>query len=202
MGDGNVASSPSKDGNIEVQPSPVEPPKSRLTVSGSDMPILVLRLGQWSVYASGAPSLIVWLENREADEGECCAPIWGIVATVRYRDSNGTALAKIARAYWLNEPGSKVNLGVGDRKAIVLGTAHGSTWKAYENSYEPPIQLGPAFRIPHFPSPKVFELAVDKKLAMDVSIVAIGTGQTLKKFSVEYLDKGDHDKKVTVSETL
>jgi hypothetical protein len=95
-----------------------------------------------------------------------------------------------------------VNLGAGDRKAIVLGTVYGSTWKAYENSYEPPIRLGPSFRIPHFPSPKVFELAVEKKLVMDVSIVILETGKTIKKFVVEYHDKGADGKKVTVEQTL
>jgi hypothetical protein len=51
-------------GGIMVNGERVGPalPKLKLTVTGSEMPILILRLGQWSVYASGTPSVIVWLE--------------------------------------------------------------------------------------------------------------------------------------------
>lgn len=177
-------------------------PSHRLFISGSEMPILVLILGQWSVYASGIPSVIVWVENKEADEGQYCESISGVIAVVSYRDTKGTPLGKVARAYWLNEPGSKVDLGVGDRKAILLGTVDGTLWKAYENSYEPPIRLGRPVGIPHFPNPKTFEIAVNRKLVMGVSIIDQGTGRTIKKFEVEYLDKGVHDKMVTVRETV
>ena len=61
----------------------------------------MFRMGHWSIYASGTPSVIVWVENKAANEGESCEAISGVVAAISYRDSDGRTLAQITRAYSL-----------------------------------------------------------------------------------------------------
>jgi hypothetical protein len=183
-------------------PPSTEPPKLRLSICGSEMPILMFRMGHWSIYASGTPSVIVWVENKAANEGESCEAISGVVAAISYRDSDGRTLAQIARAYWLNDPASQIDIGAGERKAIVLGTLYGRDWKVYENSYIPPIRLASAPELPHFPAPREFTVVFNNTLVIVVSIINVEMRKTIKKFTVEFLDKGGGDRTITVNEHI
>ncbi len=145
---------------------------------------------------------IAWVHNPAAEEGEAGSLIRSAVASLTYRGENRT-LASVPSAYWLNESAYKVDIRIGARCGILLGTLPGGLdgplWLAAENPRATPFRPQKAGMTMYIARPGWSELILSRLKEIEVSIIADGV--TRKKFSVFIEARGPGKRDLTLERT-
>jgi hypothetical protein len=203
----NIHNSPTFD-NSAAQSSEVQPESEpefkgsgiRLDASIPEILNVSKNITHWVPSAKGSTGMVVWIHNKPPGEGEKTKALSGVFASISFNE-DGRLLVHISRACWLSHSANQIDIGIGERKGILLGTFHKELWSAYENPrrepYRPSLSRSTVVYGPT-PHPFIFE----KGLQIEITIVSASTGLTLKRMDVEIKNIGDGEMRTTLSQTV
>jgi hypothetical protein len=183
--------------SASTAPAPIVPPgplpeplsKAKLIFSGYELKPLIFGMGRFSSYPAPLTSVIIWIENKVAEEGQSSEPAY-VAATIKYADGSDSIVGHISRAYWMHETDNGITIEVGGRDGIVLGTrCKQGLWAVFDNPEEPVIRMASSRR--RFKTYRDSLVSFERLLKIDLSIIDPETGGTIKRFSLEAEDKAD-----------
>lgn len=146
-------------------------------------------MGKFSSYPAPLTSVVIWIENKVAKEGESAEPAY-VAATIKYADGKDSIAGHISRAYSVHETDNGITIEVGDRDGIVLGTrCRAELWAVFDNPEAPVIRMASRRRC--FKTYRDSLVSFERLLKIDLTIIDPETGATIKRFSLEAEDKAD-----------
>jgi hypothetical protein len=164
-------------------------PEPNLMFSGYEIQPLTFRMGTWSPFPTRTQGVIVWIENKVADEGKSSNAAYA-AATIRYAAADDKMVGHVARAYWMHRTDNEITIGVGGREGILLGTRSGAgLWEIYDNPAEPLIRV--ARTMPRFSPFRKSLILFEDRLKIEICVIDPDSGHTLKRILLMAEDKAD-----------
>jgi hypothetical protein len=203
----NIHNSPSFDNSAAQATTVVTEPEPqfmgsgiRLDASRPEILNVSKQITHWVPSARGARGMVVWIHNKPPGEGERSKAVLGVFASISFNE-NGQALAHISRACWLSHTANQIDIGIGERKGILLGTFHKELWVASENPRQENLTRASFSRSRVVYGPTDHPFIFEKGLQMEITLVSASTGVTVKRMEVEIENIGDGDMRATLSQT-
>ena len=103
-----------------------------------------------------------------------------LAASLEFRDNDGNLLSQVGRAYWLFSSANNIDLQIGERKAVLVGTCGAWQWFAYNNE-----RLYPFRPTGRWTAPVIDGDSFDYPDSMNVrmSLISTDTGETLTDYT-------------------
>jgi hypothetical protein len=192
-----TSATPASPSAVSYEPLSEPLPKAKLIFSGYEVQPLVFRMGMWSPYHARNTSVIVWIENKVAEEGESSEPAY-VAATIKYVGGGSNVVVHIPRAYWIRKTDNVVTINVGGREGIVLGTRlREGLWEVYDNPQQPEVRFTTGLRV--FKNYRSSLVLFEHRLKIDLWIIDPETGHTLKRFPLEAEEQEDGTLEIRLS---
>ncbi len=174
--------------------------KFGLQVSKPEERTVTLHRLYWALSTDGPRGMVVWVHNKPPERGQRSEDVSTIFASVLFTEGD-QELAHVSRACWLDEQTNRVDIRIGERKGILLGTFNpkNKLWRAYENERETPFQ--PTLRgTPIAKGPIDHAFYFKEQMKVEVAIVSASTGTTLKVMRIDIVSVADDKLAATLTE--
>jgi len=146
----------------------------------------------WNVAPNGRAGVVVWVTNNVASIGQKTVIATNLAVTVRFEDFNGRTFHRVSRAYWLNHSGNEIDLGIGERAGILIGTVGNDRWATYDNSRREEYQVGRKMPRSILPSASPQELCIsDFRVEVTLFNTDDGTTHQVIWFRLKLSEDGD-----------
>jgi hypothetical protein len=173
--------------DVELQQPPL--------VQGPDPFTAFLAHNVWRRSTTGERGIFVWIENSvDTPTG---GPLSNIYAVITYSEEKQHK-AHVSKAFWLDHRISHVDIEVGERKAILIGTHYKNCWMAFENrmSHNPHKLSGMVI-----PAPKKTPFYFEHCLDIKCSLVCANTSQLIKQFNLKVVETENEEFEITLEQS-
>jgi hypothetical protein len=198
--------------NNQIFQSPEEPPSKPvepeskpdkainwLDASGPELMTVSKQIVYWVASPKGQPGLVLWINNKPPGEGGRSETATDLFASIVFSKGDHR-LAHISRACWLSQQVNQVDIGVGERKGIILGTFREKLWSAWENPRVEPFR--PTLKGPNVAyGPEEHHVVFEQWMGMEVTVVSAQTGMTVKKVVIDIFLKENGELEIDMIKT-